>query len=297
MDIERVGDIHCSLGEGPVWDVSEQALYFTDMTQARLWRYDPATAQFRDWKTPGLIGSFALREAGGAVLALADGFHLFDFETGRATPIADPEAGNDQTQFNDGKADPRGRFLAGTVHKPAREPQGALYRLDPDKTVTRIDGGIICSNGPCWSPDGAVFYFADSMRRHIYAYDYDLETGDAANRRVFADTADLGGIPDGATVDADGRVWSAICGGGKLACWTPDGRLDRVIEVPPVFASSVMFGGAGLDELYVTSIDPVTLRGAGIEGGPGEATDEAGGGLFVITGLGVRGLAEHRYAG
>ncbi len=298
MHIEQVGDVRCALAEGPVWDVAEQALYFTDMTGQRLWRWDRASGTFRHWETPALIGSFALRESGGAVMALANGFHLFDFETGLARFIADPQAAGSETQFNDGKADQRGRFVAGTVHKPAREPRGALYRLDPDRTVTQLDSGITISNGPCWSPDGSVLYFADSIPCHIYAYDYDLNSGDVSNRRVFADTRALGGIPDGATVDAEGRVWSAICGGGKVACWRPDGVLEEVIDVPPQLASSVMFGGPGLDELYVTSIDRATLAGADIEGVESRKDDDdPGGRLFVVTDLGVKGLAEPRYAG
>ena len=288
MQIDRVGDVHCALGEGPVWDVEEQALYFTDVTGQKIWRYDPATDGFRNWTTPGLVGSLALRRSGGAVLALGHGFHLFDFDTGEATFIADPQGGDERTQFNDGKADARGRFLAGTVHKPAKEPVAALYRLDPDHTVTQLDDGIIISNGPCFSPDGSTLYFADSIPRHIYAYDYDLDTGAVANRRVFADTTALGGIPDGATVDAEGRIWSAICDGGKVACWRPDGVLEQVIEVPPKLSSSVMFGGPNLDQLYVTSIDPTLF---------GRTPEPADGGLYVITGLGVRGLPEPRYAG
>lgn len=288
MRIERVGDVQCELGEGPVWDVAEQALYFTDMTAGRIWRYDPQADSFTNWKTPGLIGSFALREGGGAVMALTHGFHLLDFATGETTRIAEPEAGQDAIQFNDGKADKRGRFLAGTVNKAMKEPVGSLYRLDPDKMVVKLDDGFIITNGPCWSPDGETFYFADSMAFEIYAYDYDVETGGVSNRRVFANTRALGGIPDGATVDADGRLWSAICGGGKVVAYRPDGAVDRIIEVPPRLASSVMFGGRDLDQLYVTSIDGATM---------GQARDAAGGQLFVITGLGVKGLPEHRYAG
>jgi L-arabinonolactonase len=292
MNIERIGQVRCRLGEGPVWDVREQALYFLDSLGSRIHRYDPATRESQSWSTPGFIGSLALREHGGAVLALGNGFHFFDFDTGIATLIADPQRPDLPTQFNDGKTDRRGRFFAGTVHRPAREPIGALYRLDPDLSVHEADSAIIVSNGPCWSPDDRILYFADSMRNQIYAYDYDIETGSATNRRPFADTTSLGGIPDGATVDREGRLWSAICNGGKIACYLPNGALDKVIEVPRKLVSSVMFGGPQLDQLYFTTIDAAALP-------PEFGCDpkDGGGELFVITGLGVSGLPEARFAG
>src|ERR1700677_4649745 len=177
MNIERVGTVRCQLGEGPVWDVLEQTLYFVDTLGGQIHRHDPRTGESRCWNTPGILGSLALRERGGAVLALGHGFHFFDFETGVATPIANPQTPGRATQFNDGKTDRRGRFFAGTVHTEARDPIAALYRLDPDLGVHETESGIIVSNGPCWSPDGTIFYFADSMRRLIYAYDYDASSG------------------------------------------------------------------------------------------------------------------------
>jgi L-arabinonolactonase len=292
MNIERLGEMRCQLGEGPVWDVREQTLYFVDTLGGQIHRYDPATGESKSWNTPGILGSLALRERGGAVLALGHGFHFFDFETGVATLIADPQVPGQPTQFNDGKTDRRGRFFAGTVHKGAREPIGALYRLDPELGVRQADSGIIVSNGPCWSPDDTIFYFADSMRQLIYAYDYDANSGTIANRRVFANTAALAGIPDGATVDRDGRVWSAICNSGRIACYRPDGTLETLIEVPRRLVSSVMFGGPQLDQLYFTTIDAARMP-------PEFGCDpkDGGGELFVITDLGVTGLPETRFAG
>lgn len=292
MNIDRVGNIRCKLGEGPVWDVQEQALYFVDTLAGEIWRYAPASGQFKSWKTPGLLGSMALREQGGAIVALGHGFHFFDFSTGAATLIGNPQTPGAATQFNDGKTDRHGRFFAGTVHTRISEPVAALYRVDPDHTIHDVDADIVLSNGPCWSPSGETFYFADSIRQVIYAYDYDAKVGAVANRRVFANTAALGGIPDGATVDRDGRVWSAICNAGKIVCFRPDGVIETIIETPPPLISSVMFGGANLDELYCTSIDPAQM--------PEEFgcdPEAAGGELFVITGLGVVGLSEKRFAG
>jgi sugar lactone lactonase YvrE len=150
-------------------------------------------------------------------------------------------------------------------------------------------GGVTISNGPCWSPDGGTFYFTDSAAKIVSAFDYDLETGTLSNRRVFADTSTYPGVPDGATVDAEGFYWMAICGAGMILRLGPDGAVVREIPIPTALTvSSVMFGGADLDRLFVTSIGESSL---------GLDTGSEGGGLFVIDGLGVRGLPEPRFAG
>ena len=288
--ITRIGTVRCTVGEGPVWDIAEQALYFVDLLGRRLWRYEPGAQAMDHWDMPGMIGSMALREGGGALVALDDGFHTVDLSTGVATPFARPAAMTDKVQFNDGKADPRGRFLAATQARSLQEPEplGSLYSLAPDGAVVTLDGPVHVPNGPCWSPDGATFYFSDSVPRTVFAYDYDLETGAVANRRVFADTSALGGIPDGATVDTQGRYWVAICLAGKIACYRPDGVVERIIDVPVKMPGSVMFGGPDLDRLFMTSLD------AGALGQPASVDD---GGLFVIDGLGATGRPEPRFKG
>jgi L-arabinonolactonase len=286
---ERIGTQRNILGEGPLWDVAEQALYWVDGEGRQILRCDPATQVIKSWSMPTTIGSMALRARGGAVVALKSGIHLFDFESGRLTPVADPEANDSRTRFNDGKVDPRGRFICGTIDLELTQPLGSLYRLDPDLTCTKLDSGFAISNGPCWSPDGARLYFSDSRRATIFCYEYDLDTGSISNRRVFADTRPLGGMPDGCTVSADGRLWSALIGTGKVACFNPDGSVNQLVDVPPRLVTSVMFGGPDLDVLYVTSIGGFPAEG--IE--PGEAD----GWLWAIYGLGVRGRPEPRFAG
>jgi sugar lactone lactonase YvrE len=289
MKISRVETVHCLVGEGPVWDVAEQALYFIDIVGKVVNRFDPATGKTASWPVPGLIGSMALRRAGGAIVALADGVHSLDFETGDVAPLAVLPNPDPRVQFNDGKVDRRGRFIVGSTHSDLQNtlPLGSVYSLS-DGRLTVIDTDIHISNGPCWSPDDKTFYFSDSKTFSIYAYDYDIDTGATANKRLFANTQELGGIPDGATVDADGMMWMAICEGQKVVAFRPDGKVERIIHMPMKLTASVMFGGADLDQLYVTSIDPTLL---------GRPKDEAGGETFVIEGLGVRGLPEPRYAG
>ena len=290
MRMEKLDVPQTMVGEGPLWDVAEQAFYFIDIVKKQVHRFDPATGQTRSWEVPRPIGSMALRVGGGAIISLPDGVHTLDFDTGEVAPLALPEDQNPRIQFNDGKVDRRGRFIVGSTDSNIGDcqPIGSVYSLGADHSLTVIDTGIHISNGPCFAPDNKTFYFADSVPFTLYAYDYDIETGAATNRRPFAETREHGGFPDGCTVDAEGNVWMALCEGGKILCYRPDGKLERVIETPMQLPASVMFGGADLDQLYLTSIDPALL---------GRPSDEHGGSTGVITDLGVRGIAEPRYAG
>lgn len=289
MKISRVGLSHCQLGEGPVWDPEAHVLYFTDVVGQRLWRYDPATGEETNWGVQAPLGSIALCRSGGAILAMGKGFHRFDFRSGRTTELAQPEAGVANTQFNDGKADRNGRFLAGTLVTSGPENVATLYSINADGYCAQLDTGFRITNGPCWSPDGRTFYLADSPARTIFAYDYNLTDGAVGNRRKLLDTTPFGGVPDGATVDAKGNIWSAQCLAGLVLCYDANGKVLVRIKCPTDFVSSVMFGGDDLERLYVTSIDPRSLPQIQPER---IARHELGGQLFVIDGLGSTGLPE-----
>ena len=170
-----------------------------------------------------------------------------------------------------------------------REGVGKLFRLDPDLSVHVLDDDIMCSNGPCWSPDGRTLYFADTTRKRIYAYDYDVDSGDVRSRRIFATFDSLRGYPDGATVDEEGCLWSVEVYSGRLIRFDPNGVIDRIVGLPVQSTTSITFGDAELDVAYVTSM-------ARPMGGRYHHEREAGC-LFAIHGLGVRGLPEPRFAG
>ena len=203
-------------------------------------------------------------------------------------PFAPFDPPNPDIQCADGKVDRAGRFIFGTSHRKAADPVGGLFSLAPDGAVSQLDDGLILGNGPCWSPDDKTLYHADSMRHQIYAYDYDLETGAVSNRREFFNTSEYGPIPDGATIDADGNMWVAICEGGVVLCLTPEGKVERVIDFPTRIPASCMFGGPDLDRLFVPTLSPAFL---------GRTPDPLDGALFVIDGLGVKGLPEPRFGG
>lgn len=287
MNIQRVDAPRCKGGEQPIWDTAEQAIYYIDNVGQKIHRYDPGSATSRTWEMPTVITSFALREAGGAIVTLRSGIQNLNLEDG-SLELVHPLPGPPFCMFNDAKADLRGRWLIGASTSRMSDPlpDGGLYVLDHDSRLERLDGGIHVSNGPCFSPDNSAFYFADSWTKTFYAYDYDLDTGSIANRRALFNTEDLGGLPDGATVDRDGLIWVTIYGGSKLAVFRPNGVLERVIEVPTRYVSSISFGGANLDVIYLT-----TIR----NDSPGEPEEDAAGYLYAIEGAGAVGMPERRY--
>lgn len=290
------------LGEGPIWDVEEGLLYWVDGTGRRvgkpsLWRFDPRTGKKQSWMLDHDIGAMALRQGGGAVLALDDGFYFFDFATGALELIQKIDPSQPRTRLNDGKCDRRGRFLAGAMDDLEELKICGLWRLDPDLSVTQLDDGIICSNGPCWSPDDKTFYFADTFQQTMWAYDYDLSTGTCSNRRDFASTQNETGFFDGSTVDAEGCVWNALVIGGDLIRYTPDGEVERRIGMPVKNITSLNFGGPQLDEIYVTSMARVRHPAVHDHFAKQLKPQFGAGSLFRIRGLGIKGIAEPRFGG
>lgn len=279
------------LGESAIWDVAEQALYFVDILGREVRRYDPAEASERRWRLPEPVGCIALRERGGAVLGLESGIHAFDFDTGATSLIVDPEADRPGNRLNDAAVDPRGRWWAGTVGMPKPvEGAAAFYRLDPDLSCRRMLEGFTTTNGLAFAPDGRTIYFSDSFAavRTIWAADYDLDTGEPSNRRVFFDTRAVAGRPDGAAIDADGCYWMAGVGGWQLMRLTPAGGVDRIVELPVERPSRPCFGGPRLETLYVTSIAVDTTPGT---------EQPLAGAVLAIDGLGVTGVPQPRFAG
>ena len=302
MKIECILECENHLGEGPVWDVEEGRLYWVDGTGRRvgkpaIWRMDPKTGKVENWILEKDIGALALRKNGGAVMALADGFYFFDFDTGKEELIVEIEADQPRSRLNDGKCDRRGRFFAGGMDDKEELGICGMWRLDPDLSVTRVEEGIICTNGPCWSPDDKTFYLADTFQGEFWAYDYDIETGNVSNRRVFATYHDDAGLADGSTVDEEGCMWNAQVIGGDLVRYAPDGSVDRRIGMPVKNITSVNFGGDNLDVLYVTSMARVKHPAVHDMFAQEVKPQFLAGGLFAVTGLGIRGLPEPRFDG
>ena len=286
-EIEHVLTLRNKLGEGPLWHPQQKLLYWVDIEASQIFRYDPSSGKHHAFQMDKTVGALAFRQAGGFILAAGDGFSTWDIDSGLLEPIADPEANKADGRFNDGKVDRRGRFWAGTM--TVEGASSALYRLDADGLVHKIESGITISNGLGWSPDNKTMYFTDTMIHTIYAYDFDLESGTLSNRRVFAQDPDAPGLPDGLCVDSEGCVWTARILDWRIIRYDPDGKIEREIRLPVKNPTSCCFGGENLDELYVTT--------ASI----GLTDDEAGtqtqaGDLFRVH-TGIKGQPEPMFAG
>jgi sugar lactone lactonase YvrE len=199
------------------------------------------------------VGALACAADGGVVLAVAGGFARLDWDSGTVKMLATVEADRPQNRMNDGACDPAGRFWAGTMALDERPHAGALYRLDPDGTVHTMLTEVSISNGIDWTPDGRGMYYVDSPTRRIDVFDFDARSGAIANRRTFVELPAEAGFPDGLTVDAEGFVWLALWGGAALHRYDPEGARERIVPLPVSHPTSCAFGGADLDELFVTS--------------------------------------------
>lgn len=240
-------DARAELGEGPFWDTRTQTLHWLDILNKCVYAGPDLLAQLDEF-----IGCAAPRADGGLILALK--CSIVDLKPGSIKPavlaaLSEPV----NNRFNDGKCDPAGRFLAGSMDLNESAPTGALYSFD-GKTVTKLLSGITISNGLTWSPDHQTFYYTDTPTRQVTAFDYDLATGQVANPRPAIRVPDGLGWPDGMTSDTDGNLWIAMWGGAQVTKWDPrTGRLLDQIPMPVLQPSSCIFGGADLNELYVTS--------------------------------------------
>lgn len=250
--VEHVVSCHSKLGEGPIWHPIENVLYWLDIVQARLHRFDPEVGQHKAVDLGVVTGSMGVRAGGGFVMATQKGFAFWDVIAERFEFVSDPDPEENKTRFNDGKTDRQGRFWAGKV---SNDPTNSLFRFDADHSVHRMESGITTSNGLGWSPDNRTFYFTDSPARIIYAYNFNATTGAISGRRVFARIPDDPdeGLPDGLAIDQEGCIWSARWGGWKIVRYRPDGSIDREISMPVEFPTSCAFGGPNLMELYITS--------------------------------------------
>lgn len=290
---ELLVDAQARLGEGPLWCPVEQALYWTDIQSATLSRWRAADGAVRVWQLPERLGSFAFCDAPGRLLlALESGVALFDLARGALlTPIVPVEPENVTTRLNDGRCDPQGRFVVGIYNQTADEaPIGHFYRIACTAGALHVERlplpKIGVANSLAFSPDGMRMYFTDSPTRQIWCVDYHAD-GRLGAPRPFVQLGAHEGFPDGATVDAEGGLWSAQWRGHCVVRYDTDGRETDRLALPASQITCPVFGGAGMDELFVTS----ARAGVTAEELHGEP---AAGGVFRLR-PGRRGLAPHRF--
>lgn len=240
------------LGEGPVWDVIKEKLYWVDIVSGKLFVYDPRAGTNTTFDVGGHLGAVALREKGGLVLAKESGFAFFDLQTREVTPIADPEAHIPGNRFNDGKCDPSGRFWAGTLSYDLEEGAGNLYCLDVDLSVDQKLTGLTISNGMAWDRERTRFFLVDSGTGNLFSFDYDEPAGGISSQSVVWHSEQ--GSPDGMTIDTEDHLWVALYGAGKVLRIDPaSGETVFEVRLPVPRPTSCTFGGQGLDELYITT--------------------------------------------
>ena len=318
MEPELIADVACVVGESPIWHPGEERVYWLDIPTGRVFRYDPAARTHERILQGDVVGGLTVQADGGLLLFMTEGAIKL-WHQGNLTAVVDSVPDQSGFRFNDVIADPKGRVFCGTMAyrnpsdrvsrhafqrvkaklrdrfpklrgrlhgllrglKPGNRPCGALYRLDPKGAPIKLLDGIALSNGMGFAPDRRRFYLTDSFKREIYVFDYDVDTGNLGNQRVFVRIPKGEGTPDGMTVDAAGFVWSARWDGGCVARYAPDGSIDRVIRFPVKKVTSIAFGGPDYTDIYVTT--------AG--GADGQAAGPGAGGLFHLN-LGIQGMAE-----
>lgn len=289
LTAELLLDARAELGEGPVWDPEGACLWWVDIDRGRIHRTDPVTREDRDIDVGQPVGAVGLRAAGGLVAAVRDGFGDVDTRRGTfhlRTPV---EIDVPDTQMNDGKPDPAGRFWAGTLARDHAAGRGTLYRLGADWAVEPMLGGLAISNGMDWTDDGRTMYFIDSPTGRVDRFSFDVQSGAIDDRRpAFTIPAGMG-APDGLTLDAEGYLWVALWDGWAVARFSPDGRLDTVVDVPAQQVTCQVFGGRDLALLFITTARE-GLSQASLAGQP-----EAGG-VFVCE-PGVMGRPPNRFRG
>ena len=254
-DFELFLDARCQLGESPVWLPASGTLLFVDITGRRLHRFTLETKALESHAIEEDIGCVAPAVGGGYVAGLRSGIWLLDAQGAKTRCLAKNPENPATSRFNDGRVDPRGRYLSGTLDEPKAGGNANLYRCDR-RGLARLSEGLMTSNGLAFSPDGRTLYHSDTPRFVVYRYDYDPETGDAVNRRVFIKiepTDTDRGRPDGAAVDATGCYWSSMYEGGRIQRYDPDGRLMSVHTVPERLTTMPAFGGADLKTVFVTT--------------------------------------------
>lgn len=286
-DVVQASAEIATLGESPVWCPRHRLLYWVDVRAPALFALDPARGQTTRWPLPEIVGGVVLAQDG-LVLALRSGLHRFDPASGASAPLLTLESPAADNRLNDVKCDAAGRLWVGTMRDFGAAATGTLYRV-AHGVATAMVAPVTIPNGPCWSPDGATFYFADTPEASIRAYAFDAARGELGAMRTLVARGALPGRPDGATVDAEGFLWSARYGGGGIARIDPAGRVERFLRLPVTQVSSVMFGGTDLDVLYVTTSRQRMDRAA-------LAREPLAGALLAVDPR-VRGLPEFHFAG
>lgn len=290
FEVECAAEARALLGEGPCWSPRDGLLYWVDILTPSIHSFDVQTGIDSEHKLGAMVSVAIPKSTGGLLVATPGGLMTFDSDSKRLSLLCHPESERAGNRYNDGKCDRMGRLWIGTLDMGAAANRGNLFRVESDGSWKKMDSGFTVANGLGWSPDNKRMYFADSARRIVYVYDFDLRAGTIANRRPFVTFDAADGTPDGLTVDQDGCVWVAVWDAWRISRFSPEGKELLRIGMPVPRPTSCGFGGPDLDTLYVTSAS-VRLNEQALKSAP------LSGSLFAIKVPGVRGLPETAFAG
>ncbi len=248
-------DVKNRLGEGSIWNHKTHELWWIDIEGRALHIYNPKTKNHRVIDVKHRIGTVVPSQDGlSAIVALQTGVWNLNLETEAMTFIVSPESDTSNIRLNDGKCDPAGRFWVGSMHLKQTKYEAALFRIEANHNIQKMQDSVTISNGIIWSLDEKTMYYIDTDRGNVRAYNYEKSTGKITNERVVITVSDTLGYPDGMTIDSEGMLWIALWNGNCVSRWNPNtGELLQKIEVPAHNISSCAFGGENLDVLYITS--------------------------------------------
>jgi sugar lactone lactonase YvrE len=253
-EIEHFLSVQNEAGESPHWHAESKTYYWADIVDSHIFKFSTEDKLLQKIPVNIPLTGLGVREAGGLILASKSGLYIVDPEFSDFRFLMDPEQDKPNVRFNDGLVDPLGRYWAGTLNEvDITSPDGSLYCLTPDGTLSTLDTQLKGPNGMGWSPDHKVMYLADSFAQCIYAYDFDIVQGKISNRRIFAEIPPENGMPDGLTVDSQGFIWNAHWGGWRVTRYDPEGNIEREIKLPVKNVTSCIFGGENLSELFITT--------------------------------------------
>ena len=287
---ELILDAKATLGEGAIWNQKEKLLYWIDIKEGILHKFNPVSTEDEQFNLNKKIGTVVPSEKGGLLVALEDGIYHYNTITGSISFIANPAGNNSEIRFNDGKCDPAGRLWAGTMSLTGKKKAGALYCLDNNGVIEKKIDSVSISNGIVWSLDNTKMYYIDTPTGKVKEYDYEITTGKISFLRDAVVIPPDMGHPDGMTIDSKGNLWIALWGGSAVGCWNPNsGELIYKIDVPVLNVTSCAFGGENLETLFITTAS---------QGIPQNEIEEYPyrGGLFKAD-PGVKGIPAYFYKG
>ncbi|XP_007501097.1 regucalcin-like [Monodelphis domestica] len=296
IKIETIMKEKNRMGECPVWDEKTGHLVYVDINEQKVCRWNPITREIQSVALDARVGCVALRECEGYVVAFGTQFGLLNWENQTVTTVSHLEQDKPSNRFNDGKVDPAGRFVAGTMPEESspgvwEKQQGSLYTLYPDCSVVKQLDRLGISNGLDWSLDHQIFYLIDSLTYAVHAFDYDLQSGKMGNRRLLYKLEEEERMPDGMCIDIEGKLWVACIDAGRIIRLDPEtGKRLQTLKMPTPRITSCCFGGKDYSELYVTSAsDGLSQEELSREPYAGD--------IFKVTGLGVKGIPQYSFTG